>query len=60
MSIFKITNTVDGDDDPMFVEAETEAAALKIFRDAGFNLPANMLRVAVVPSLPDGHELFNP
>lgn len=56
MAFFKFTNTVDGDDDAIFVEAESEAAARGVFSAQIGPMPPSMLKVELVATLPDGEE----
>lgn len=58
MSIFKFTNTVDGDSDAMYIEAIGAGEAKQKFRDFGFDIPERMLIVTPVDALPEGEELF--
>lgn len=58
MMIFKVTNTVDGDEDAMYVEAIDVTDAKDKFRSFGFDLPDSYLIVVAVDKLPAGEELF--
>lgn len=59
IKLFKFTNTVDGDEDPIFIRAGSEAAARAIFRNQIGDMPDSMLKVDAVDGLPEGAEAFN-
>lgn len=48
MTFFKFTNTVDGDEDPIFIAAKDEATARKTFAENIGEIPASMLRVSSI------------
>lgn len=58
ITLFKFTNTVDGDEDPIFINAASENAARAIFRNQIGDMPDSMLKVEPVDALPDGFEAF--
>lgn len=45
MTFWKFTNTVDEDEDPIFVSADDEASARQAFAEQIGEIPASMLRV---------------
>ena len=57
--IFKFTNTIDRDEDPIFIRAETEQDARNEFTTEIGEIPASMLKVESVAALPDGHTCLN-
>ena len=59
MTYFKFTNTVDGDEDPVFVSANDEASARKAFTENIGEMPASMLKVAVCDDLPEDAEVIH-
>lgn len=54
MAYFKFTNTLDGDEDPVFVMAADEAEARGVFERSIGRMPRSMLKVEPVEALPDG------
>lgn len=58
MAIYEFTNTVDGDEDPIFIEAATEDDARTVFAAQIGPMPANMLKVREIQSIPEGHDLL--
>lgn len=54
--LFKVTNSVDGESDPMFFEADDLDAAKKKFSEQMGDMPASMLRWEKVTKLPKGVE----
>lgn len=61
MTFFKFTNTVDGDDDPIFIAATDEAAARKAFAENIGEVPASMLVVLNIADdeLPEDAEVIH-
>lgn len=59
MKFFKFTNTVDGDEDPIFISAETEAAAREAFSENIGEMPASMLIVTECADLPEDAEVIH-
>lgn len=55
--IYKITNTVDGDADPLYVGAQNPETAKDLVA-LRLDMPINMLRCELVDRLPDGEVLF--
>lgn len=56
---WKFTNTVDGDEAPIFVAAADEAAARKAFSENIGDMPASMLRVEACAELPEYAEVIH-
>lgn len=48
MKTFKITNTIDGEDDAVYIEASTQDAAMDIFHRNVGQMPANLLKVVEI------------
>lgn len=59
MKFFKFTNTVDGDEDPIFVAAETETEARSAFANTIGEMPVSMLRVSECEDLPEDAEVIH-
>ena len=61
MNFFKFTNTVDGDEDPIFIAASDENAARKAFAENVGEMPASMLRVSSIPDdeLPEDADVIH-
>lgn len=59
MQLYKITNNVDGEDDPMFVYAsDATEAYFKLASEIG-SIPRRGLRIDPIPCLPEGEEAIN-
>lgn len=56
---FKCTNTVDRDEDPIFVKADSEAEARAAVYEAIGSMPPSMLIFEKIPALPEGEEALN-
>lgn len=59
LTLFKFTNSEDGEEDPIFIYASTEAEALNIFKLQIGDMPRSMLKISPVDALPDGAEALN-
>lgn len=59
LTLFKFTNTVDGDEDPIFIYASNEATAINIFKSQIGDMPRSMLKIEPVDDLPAGAEAIN-
>lgn len=52
MNFFKVTNTIDGEDDPLYVECENEVEAYRMVTEFIGDVPRDMLLIETVDSLP--------
>jgi len=59
MTFFKFTNTVDGEEDPIFIAAADEASARNAFSQNIGVVPASMLRVEPCEDLPEDAEVIH-
>lgn len=59
MTYFKFTNTVDGDEDPVFVSAGNEADARKAFSENIGDVPASMLNVTECSDIPEDADVIH-
>lgn len=59
MTLFRFTNTVDGDEDPIFIWAISEADALMVFGNEIGAMPRSMLKIEPIEELPEGAEAIN-
>lgn len=59
MKFFKFTNTVDEDEDPIFISASDEATARKAFSEFIGELPPSMLRVTECEDLPEDADVIH-
>ncbi|TIM41778.1 MAG: hypothetical protein E5Y55_24170 [Mesorhizobium sp.] len=59
LTLFKFTNTVDGEEDPIFIYAGSEVSAFNIFKALIGDMPRSMLKIEEVEDLPEGVEAIN-
>jgi len=57
MSFYKCTNTVDEDEDPIFIIADSQHAARALVYENIGPIPPSMLVFEEIPELPDGEEI---
>lgn len=56
--IFEFSNTVDGDEDCVYVRAETRTKAHEVFNSYTGEVPNYLLKVRAVKSVPEGEVIW--